>query len=798
MKKLLPIITLLLLFFQLNAQTTKLDSLQNILTTQEGEEKVKTLAEISKCYYSSKPDSGLFYIEIALDLIEKEKLEELYVQCFLIKGVCYSYKSEQSESFKCYNEALIWGEKFENKEQLGKVYNAIGTYYQVINEYDSALIAFDKAIENHKLSGKKEFLGKVYDNIGIIHFLRGEFNSALENFLLAKSYFEENKDEESLAASYFKIASIYSELKNYSEAEKYALLSYTLLKETTDYLDIVRSLINLGIISRGQKKYEQALTYYNEALKILENQPIKYVESSIYGNIGTVYFYMENYQKSKEYHLLSLKISEEISDDNTIASGSFNLGEIEFILKNYTEAEKYFLKAISKYEKNNEVSRILKCYNRIYETYKAQNKISLSLEYLEKYSFLNDSILKTEKGKSLDSLLTVFHTKEIETENVILTKETEIKSKTIENQRLYIISALVIITLIVLLTLIILKNRNKLKIAYNIVNQKNSEISQYAEELKATNEKLLEMDKFKAGLMQMIVHDLKNPLSNLLNIGIIKSQEEQIKIVTRTSKQILNQTYNILDVYKYEDVKMNLKQSKIFVNELINNAVEEVNHLLKSKNIASEKDISENISVNCDIEIITRVLVNLLTNAIKYSELNSKIEIRVTKNGTFAEFSVLNYGTTIPKEYHEKIFDKFVQLEAKDSGKVQSTGLGLAFCKLALENHNNKIYVDSTFEKGTKFVFNLPIVAELEKQNAAIEKSELNNLLSEEEIKLLSQYYITFSETQLYKTSKIKNVIEQIKEQNQSNNINKWCEDIYNSALNNNQQKYFQLIDIIK
>jgi len=797
MKQLLLIIPLLI-FFQVNAQTTKLDSLQSILKTQKGEDKVNTLAEIGKCYYSTKPDSGLFYIDIALNLIEKEKLEEYYAQCYVTKGICYFYKNELSEALKYYRESEIWGVKFKNHIQLGKVYNCIGTYYQIKNQYDSALIVFDKAIENHKLSGRTEMLGNVYDNIGIIHYLKGEYNSALENFLIAKGYFEEFKDEKFLAASYYKIASIYTELKNFTEAEKYALLSYNILKETTNYLDIIRSLLNLGIISKEQKKYELSLTYYNEALEVNKNEPTKYVEASIYGNIGNVYIRMENYPKAKEFHLLGLRLSEEVNNFPTIASGNFNLGDIEFILENYSEAEKYFVVAKNKYEEIDEVSNILKCYSKLYETYKAQNKINLSFEYLEKYSFLNDSILKTEKGKSLDSLLAVFHTKEIESENIILTKETEIKSKTIENQRIYMVSAFVIITLIVLLTLIILKNRNKLKIAYNIVNQKNSEILQYAEELKASNEKLLEMDKFKAGLMQMIVHDLKNPLSNLLNIGIIKSQEEQIKIVTRTSKQILNQTYNILDVYKYEDLKMNLKLSTIFVNELINNAVEEVNHLLKNKNIITEIDISENISVNCDIETITRVLVNLLTNAIKYSELNSKIEIKVTKTETFAEFSVLNFGTTIPKEYHQKIFDKFVQLEAKNSGKVQSTGLGLTFCKLAVESHNNKIYVDSTFEKGTKFVFNLPVVEELEKQNQVAEKAELDNLLSEEEIKSLSQYYTIFSETQLYKTSKIKNVIEQIKEQNQSNNINKWCEDIYNSALNNNQQKYFQLLEIIK
>jgi len=113
------------------------------------------------------------------------------------------------------------------------------------------------------------------------------------------------------------------------------------------------------------------------------------------------------------------------------------------------------------------------------------------------------------------------------------------------------------------------------------------------------------------------------------------------------------------------------------------------------------------VTVPCDPAIILRVIINLVSNALKFTPQGGKVRVAVDREQTLARVSVADDGPGIPKEFYGRIFEKFGQLEG--DRQIHSTGLGLTFCKLAVETHRGTISVESEPNKGSIFSFTLPL-----------------------------------------------------------------------------------------
>ena len=156
---------------------------------------------------------------------------------------------------------------------------------------------------------------------------------------------------------------------------------------------------------------------------------------------------------------------------------------------------------------------------------------------------------------------------------------------------------------------------------------------------------------------------------------------------------------------------MNIKEN--YVSEIIKNTVNPLKKLFESENVCCEiKEIDLNYKVNADYNRITWVMTNLLTNAVKYkNDLRKlKIEINAVKQDEKIIFSVKDNGIGIEKEFHEKIFNKFIRVSVDERGKVTGTGLGLSICKGIIDAHEGKIWVESEKGIGSTFYFELKAV----------------------------------------------------------------------------------------
>lgn len=244
------------------------------------------------------------------------------------------------------------------------------------------------------------------------------------------------------------------------------------------------------------------------------------------------------------------------------------------------------------------------------------------------------------------------------------------------------------------------------------------------DQLAKENRELELLQKMRQDLSSMIVHDLRNPLTGIIVgaqivykdlSGRMKEIEQRtMNTVISNGKAMLEMINDLLEIHKMEEGELKLVLEKVRMEEIVLDAVRQVELTAAQKEIRIDTDLEPACpSVDADKEKITRVVVNLLSNAIKFSEKKSTVCAKVRGlNSHGILVAVQDHGPGIPPEYIDRVFDKFVQVESQQTRRRYSTGLGLTYCELAIARHGGKIWVESQLGAGSTFYFELPASAE--------------------------------------------------------------------------------------
>lgn len=333
------------------------------------------------------------------------------------------------------------------------------------------------------------------------------------------------------------------------------------------------------------------------------------------------------------------------------------------------------------------------------------------------------------------------------------------------------------------------------------IRYQKDEIAAQATKLQTANTQLVELDGFKQGMTSMIVHDLKNPLNAILNTDEKLPLPTQFQVMRQSGKQLLNMVLDILDVQKYEESAMNLNQEAVLAVNLPGEAIRQVGFLADQKGTKIAPSLDSDLAVNVDREIIDRVLVNLLTNAIKYSPSGATIHVSGEKEGNdHYRIKVTDQGMGIKQEDLDRVFSKFSQVSAKQSGGVRSTGLGLTFCKMAVEAHGGKIGVESEIQKGSTFWFTLPITEptglKVEIPQAPDTSTPVIQSFTQEELQFLLPYVEELKETPYYKVSSLRKILKSI-EPAGNLTIANWISEIETAISKVDRKRFSDLINLV-
>jgi signal transduction histidine kinase len=241
-----------------------------------------------------------------------------------------------------------------------------------------------------------------------------------------------------------------------------------------------------------------------------------------------------------------------------------------------------------------------------------------------------------------------------------------------------------------------------------------------AQQLQESYWKLQAVEALRDDLTHMIVHDLRTPLTSLLSgvqmielVGeLTDEQQEILSISVDGGKILLGMINDLLDVSKMESGTLSLEYNRVSATKLLDSAQRQVQVLATAQGLTLTSEVApETPLFQADEDKLGRTLVNLLSNAIKFTPDGGgiNISVRLAKDQQGIVFSVSDTGEGIPKAELEHIFDKFGQVESRKSGRKMSTGLGLTFCKMVVEAHGGCIWVESEIDKGSTFLFHLPV-----------------------------------------------------------------------------------------
>jgi signal transduction histidine kinase len=240
------------------------------------------------------------------------------------------------------------------------------------------------------------------------------------------------------------------------------------------------------------------------------------------------------------------------------------------------------------------------------------------------------------------------------------------------------------------------------------VYERTAQLAEVNDRLVEQYHKLKELDEMKEAMTRMIVHDLRNPVSTIMlgldfldrdDVGGMDQEvRHALEVIRNTAGEMKDLISDLLDIARLESGKLSLEKQVVPVGTLVEDSAKRLKVMAHAREVEILAEVGDDVNVDVDVVLMTRVLVNLLANAIKFSSRKSVIELSTRVLGEDGDrqvcLDVTNTGPIIPDELHEKIFEKFFQAKSGSAG-FKGIGLGLAFCKMVVQAHEGRIELRS-------------------------------------------------------------------------------------------------------
>ncbi len=257
------------------------------------------------------------------------------------------------------------------------------------------------------------------------------------------------------------------------------------------------------------------------------------------------------------------------------------------------------------------------------------------------------------------------------------------------------------------------------------IQERTAELSEANKKLEAQREVLLKVNKqlmkastLKSQFLADICDGLTNPVVNIIRLAEVVSEQpltldmsvkEYLGDILSNAKHLHQLINEVFTLAKATSGKIELNLSKFNLEDVLREVQETVRALASERNIKFEFNIDSGIGdITADINLFKHIIFNLYTNAIKYNRINEKVIVAAARAEDSVEISVSDRGIGIREEDQERIFHEFERVEDSQEPYFEGTGMGLALAQRFVEMHGGRIWVESEYGKGSKFVFRIP------------------------------------------------------------------------------------------
>lgn len=568
------------------------------------------------------------------------------------------------------------------------------------------------------------------------HFLNLESDKSLQYANKALQYSIQLNENELTAKSYNLIGLNFADFSDENKAIEYYKKGLDYANKTTN--DTIKCWLTNNIAnlySYNKIDFKESIKYYKMGLEYSIKFNDIYEITFAKLNMVTAYFAIGDYQSGIVY-LNEVKNYVDANGDieakitlNSLYADYYNQ------LNQDDKAEHYYLKALEYCHKNNVEfvnSHISNTYNDISNFYFKKKDFVKAYGFLRKHDSLQDLIYNEERTKKVSLVGQEIEKNEANRKIEQIEAEKAIQDEKLLNVKVIILLFFIIFTILFIFLFSLIKN-NKSK------RDSNLKLKLANEELKLAKERAEEASSIKTQFISNISHELRTPLYGVIGMTEIIEEEhkelrdsQHLKSLKFSAKYLLALVNDILKVYKIEEQKIVLENVLFNLEDELETITNSLSIIAKTYNNQIIIEIDPNIPefLYGDKIRLSQILINLLSNSLKFTnkgiiKVVAKAE-NINDNNLNLILKVIDNGVGIPKEYHESIFEKFVQIERRDDD-YQGTGLGLTIVKKTVDLFNGSIKLESNLGVGTTFTVNLPFKSGVNKSNEIINSAEVNS-----------------------------------------------------------------------
>ncbi len=432
----------------------------------------------------------------------------------LLISVCNAYVRETNNVLIIQNywpEMMTISQKLKFKKGIANAYYNMGLTNTGKSNFDEALNNFFKGLKIFRDTKNKKGESACVHNIGNVKNNQGKYSEAIQYTLKAAKIREETGDKIGMASSYNNIGVTYYYIGDYSQALNYFFKSLQLKEEIKDDLGISFSYLNIGSVFYDMGKFKEAVKYKEKALKLKIKLGDKAGEALIYNYMANVCILEKNYQAALAYNLKSLKLREEIKDKQGVNLCLIYIGDAYIAQQKFNEALSYYSKALKSTAELGDNLNTVNCYNGLGNAYEQKGNYKEAIQYYNKalltskeadyklgimnacsnlasanekshfykealyfnklYNNIKDTILNEKSFKQTSELNARYEVDKKEKEILLLTKDQQLKDKSLKEQRLLRIGLMSGLGLFLILSFL-LYNRYRLKQRANILLEK--------------------------------------------------------------------------------------------------------------------------------------------------------------------------------------------------------------------------------------------------------------------------------------------------------------------------------------
>lgn len=335
----------------------------------------------------------------------------------------------------------------------------------------------------------------------------------------------------------------------------------------------------------------------------------------------------------------------------------------------------------------------------------------------ELYEFIDDISASEQLGTSL-------LTKEKEIQ-LALIKNANLKLEEEQNIQRFLVWGISIAGLfIIIIGFLYVKNNRKtriLKDQKSKIEDQQADIRRKNEQLTNRNRQLMEINEEKKNLVNILAHDLRSPLGQIIGlVGALKSrvygvdsEDEELFSQLEYGAERMNQMINkMLDENLSEDIKSNILVEQVSVRQLTLDIVNRYSDVVAKKSInLTVKHCEDNFLITTDHLLVLQVLENLVSNAIKFSDIGSEVTLSAKCHSDHVMFTVADQGPGFTEEDKEKMFGRYQKLSARPTGNESSTGLGLSIVKKYVTELGGTLKLDTAPGVGSTFYVYIPVIS---------------------------------------------------------------------------------------